>query len=264
MADRQVDRRVRGGAADGVPPGRAQRHPLARRARRRCRVTPGGARARRQAPRSRPACARCTSTRAATTGARASHPDARRRRRRRAARGGPRRRALAHHRPVDHRRRRRAAPRRTSAAGASCPTACSLNVAEEGWRELGELLAERGVWIEAGLFAPGHPERLAASRAGAALPARARRAAGDRAARSPSPPPARSTACSSARASSCRSCTTASTSPRGRCSTPPSAASARSASASRTRCALPDARRAGSNAELVAAAVERYGVSSSG
>ena len=36
-------------------------------------------------------------------------------------------------------------------------------MAEEGGRELGELLAERGVWIEAGLFAPGHPEQLAAS-----------------------------------------------------------------------------------------------------
>ncbi len=43
------------------------------------------------------------------------------------------------------------------------PDCCSLNVAEEGWRELGELLAERGVWIEAGLFAPEHPERLAES-----------------------------------------------------------------------------------------------------
>jgi uncharacterized protein (DUF849 family) len=43
------------------------------------------------------------------------------------------------------------------------PDCCSLNVAEEGWRELGELLAERRVWIEAGLFAPGHPERLAES-----------------------------------------------------------------------------------------------------
>jgi uncharacterized protein (DUF849 family) len=43
------------------------------------------------------------------------------------------------------------------------PDCCSLNVAEEGWRELGELLAERGIWIEAGLFAPEHPEQLAAA-----------------------------------------------------------------------------------------------------
>jgi uncharacterized protein (DUF849 family) len=43
------------------------------------------------------------------------------------------------------------------------PDCCSLNVAEGGWRELGELLAERGIWIEVGLFAPSHPEQLAAS-----------------------------------------------------------------------------------------------------
>jgi uncharacterized protein (DUF849 family) len=43
------------------------------------------------------------------------------------------------------------------------PDCVSLNVAEEGWRELGELLAERGVWIEIGLFAPRHPEALAES-----------------------------------------------------------------------------------------------------
>ena len=64
---------------------------------------------------------------------------------------------------MDHRRRRRRSGSSTSAAGASCPTAASLNVAEEGWRELGELLAERGVWIEIGLFAPRHPEELAES-----------------------------------------------------------------------------------------------------
>jgi uncharacterized protein (DUF849 family) len=43
------------------------------------------------------------------------------------------------------------------------PDIVSLNVAEAGWRELGELLAERGVWIEAGLFFPDHPQRLADS-----------------------------------------------------------------------------------------------------
>jgi uncharacterized protein (DUF849 family) len=41
------------------------------------------------------------------------------------------------------------------------PDCVSLNVAEEGWHELGELLAERGVWIELGLFAPSHPEQVA-------------------------------------------------------------------------------------------------------
>jgi uncharacterized protein (DUF849 family) len=43
------------------------------------------------------------------------------------------------------------------------PDCVSLNVAEEGWRELGELLAEREIWIELGLFAPSHPERAADS-----------------------------------------------------------------------------------------------------
>jgi uncharacterized protein (DUF849 family) len=41
------------------------------------------------------------------------------------------------------------------------PDCVSLNVAEDGWRELGELLAERGIWIELGLFAPSHPQQLA-------------------------------------------------------------------------------------------------------
>src|SRR3954452_9847187 len=43
------------------------------------------------------------------------------------------------------------------------PDCASLNVAEEGWEELGALLAERGVWIEIGLSEAGHPARLAAS-----------------------------------------------------------------------------------------------------
>ena len=43
------------------------------------------------------------------------------------------------------------------------PDTVSLNVAEEGWRELGELLADRGVWIEIGLFYPDHPQRVADS-----------------------------------------------------------------------------------------------------
>lgn len=43
------------------------------------------------------------------------------------------------------------------------PDCVSLNVAEEGWVALGELLAERGIGIEIGLSAPQHPEQLAES-----------------------------------------------------------------------------------------------------
>ena len=43
------------------------------------------------------------------------------------------------------------------------PDCVSLNVGEEGWEELGALLARRGIWIEAGLWAADHPARLAAS-----------------------------------------------------------------------------------------------------
>ena len=43
------------------------------------------------------------------------------------------------------------------------PDVVSLNIAEEGWRELGELLAERDVWVEIGLFFPDHPQALADS-----------------------------------------------------------------------------------------------------
>jgi uncharacterized protein (DUF849 family) len=43
------------------------------------------------------------------------------------------------------------------------PDCVSLNVAEEGWEELGELLAERGILIEIGLSAADHPARLAAA-----------------------------------------------------------------------------------------------------
>ncbi len=43
------------------------------------------------------------------------------------------------------------------------PDCVSLNVSEEGWEALGELLAGRGIWIEIGLWAAEHPARLAAS-----------------------------------------------------------------------------------------------------
>jgi uncharacterized protein (DUF849 family) len=52
------------------------------------------------------------------------------------------------------------------------PDCVSLNVAEEGWEELGELLADRGVWIEIGLSTADHPAQLAA----AGLARRCRRA----------------------------------------------------------------------------------------
>jgi len=52
------------------------------------------------------------------------------------------------------------------------PDCASLNVAEEGWAELGALLADRGVWIEIGLRAAEHPVELA----GAGLARRCRRA----------------------------------------------------------------------------------------
>ena len=44
------------------------------------------------------------------------------------------------------------------------PDSVSLNVSEEGWEQLGELLVERGIWIEIGLWRADHPARLAASR----------------------------------------------------------------------------------------------------
>jgi uncharacterized protein (DUF849 family) len=43
------------------------------------------------------------------------------------------------------------------------PDCVSLNVGEDGWVELGELLAERGIDIEIGLSVPDHPEQLAES-----------------------------------------------------------------------------------------------------
>jgi uncharacterized protein (DUF849 family) len=43
------------------------------------------------------------------------------------------------------------------------PDCVSLNVGEQGWAELGALLAERGIRIEIGLSAPDHPELLAAN-----------------------------------------------------------------------------------------------------
>ena len=52
------------------------------------------------------------------------------------------------------------------------PDCISLNVGEEGWEELGRELASRGIWIEIGLWTADHPARLAA----AGLARRCRRA----------------------------------------------------------------------------------------
>jgi uncharacterized protein (DUF849 family) len=56
--------------------------------------------------------------------------------------------------------------RRLACVGAwtELPDSVSLNVSEEGWEQLGDLLVERGIWIEIGLWRADHPARLAASR----------------------------------------------------------------------------------------------------
>ena len=64
-------------------------------------------------------------------------------------------------RAVDHRRRRAGRATSAIAGWSELPDCVSLNVAEEGWRELGELLAERGIWIELGLFLPAHAAEAA-------------------------------------------------------------------------------------------------------
>jgi uncharacterized protein (DUF849 family) len=43
------------------------------------------------------------------------------------------------------------------------PDCVSVNVSEEGWEELAALLHERGIWIEIGLWRADHPARLAAA-----------------------------------------------------------------------------------------------------
>jgi uncharacterized protein (DUF849 family) len=49
-----------------------------------------------------------------------------------------------------------------------CPDLVSLNLSEEGWRELADVLAQRGIGIEAGVWTPADAEALLAS----GLPAR--------------------------------------------------------------------------------------------
>jgi uncharacterized protein (DUF849 family) len=143
------------------------------------------------------------------------------------------------------------------------PDCCSLNVAEEGWRELGELLAERGVWIEAGLFMPDHPERLAES----GLAGRCRRALVEPQETAPE------IAVSTAGAIDGMLERHGIEVPQLHHGTDQTTWAVLDAAHRREReirvgledtLSLPDARRAGSNAELVAAAVERYDVTTSG
>jgi uncharacterized protein (DUF849 family) len=143
------------------------------------------------------------------------------------------------------------------------PVCCSLNVAEEGWRELGELLAERGVWIEAGLFAPGHPEQLAAS----GLERHCRRALVEPQETAPE------IAVATAGAIDGNLERLGIELPQLHHGTDLTTWAVLDAAFRRERELrigledtywLPDARRAASNAELVAAAAERYGISPSG
>ena len=143
------------------------------------------------------------------------------------------------------------------------PDIVSLNVAEEGWRELGELLAERGVWIEIGLFFPDHPERLAAS----GLASKCRRALVEPQDTAPE------IAVMTAGAIDGGLERAGVDLPQLHHGTDHTTWAVLDAAVRREReirigfedtFALPDARRAGSNAELVAAALERYGVSRSG
>ena len=143
------------------------------------------------------------------------------------------------------------------------PDCVSLNVAEEGWRKLGELLAERGVWIEIGLFAPRHPEELAAS----GLAAHCRRALVEPQETTPE------TAIATAGAIDGHLERQGVSLPQLHHGVDLTTWAVLDAAVRREReirigfedtFALPDARRAGSNAELVAAAVERYDVRTSG
>ena len=143
------------------------------------------------------------------------------------------------------------------------PDCCSLNVAEEGWRELGELLAERGIWIEVGLFAPEHPERFAA----AGLERQCRRALVEPQQTAPE------IAVSTAGAIDGNLERNGIELPQLHHGTDQTAWAVLDAAFRRGReirvgledtLWLPDARRAASNAELVAAAAARYGVRKSG
>jgi uncharacterized protein (DUF849 family) len=142
------------------------------------------------------------------------------------------------------------------------PDCVSLNVGEDGWEELGALLVERGIWIEAGLWAADHPAELAA----AGLARRCRRALVEPRETAPAIAVATAGAIDGGL-------------DREHIGLPQlhhgydhTTWAVLDAAVRRDRevrigfedtYGLPDARRAGSNAELVAAAAERY-VSSSG
>jgi len=143
------------------------------------------------------------------------------------------------------------------------PDVVSLNVGEEGWRELGELLAERGVWIEVGLSAPGHPGELAQS----GLASRCRRALVEPQESAPN------IAVTTAGAIDGGLEREGIELPQLHHGTDLTTWAVLDAAHRRERelrigledtYALPDARRAASNEELVAAAAERYGISPSG
>jgi uncharacterized protein (DUF849 family) len=143
------------------------------------------------------------------------------------------------------------------------PDIVSLNVAEEGWRELGELLAERRVWIEIGLWLPDHPARLAES----GLAAHCRRALVEPQETAPE------IAVTTAGAIDGNLGRAGVELPQLHHGVDFTTWAVLDAAVRREReirigledtFALPDARRAGSNAELVAAAAERYAVSPSG
>jgi uncharacterized protein (DUF849 family) len=115
------------------------------------------------------------------------------------------------------------------------PDVVSLNVIEEGWEDVAALVRERGIHIEIGLWLADHPARLAAAR----LARRCRRALIE----------------------------PQETAPAMAVATAQAIDGGLDAGVDRSREArigledtywLPDARRAGSNADLVAAAAERY------
>jgi uncharacterized protein (DUF849 family) len=141
------------------------------------------------------------------------------------------------------------------------PDCVSLNVAEEGWEELGALLAERRIWIEIGLWTAEHPARLAA----AGLARRCRRALVEP--RETAPAIAVATAGAIDGGLEREHVVM----PQLHHGTDFTTWAVLDAAVRRGREArigfedtysLPDARRAGSNAELVAAAAERYLTSS--
>ena len=143
------------------------------------------------------------------------------------------------------------------------PDCASLNIAEEGWRELCELLAERGIWIELGLFAPSHPVELA----DAGLLPHCRRALVEPQETSPE------TAVTTAGAIDGMLEREGIKLPQLHHGTDQTTWAVLDAAHRREREVrigfedtlwLPDARRAASNAELVAAAVSRYEVNPSG